>query len=106
MQAAGYISMKEVAGKAAKGAGDYYEITATEKLSPFVISEDAENINIKLADLVIDQVTGVISKGDEADVAYTTRLELTPVAELYAPVRNPGPGPNHTSFRRVNGGWK
>ena len=50
MQAAGYITVKEVTGKEANGAPDYYEVTATAKLSPFAVvsSEDAENINAQI----------------------------------------------------------
>lgn len=106
LQAAGYLTLKEVSGKAAKGAEPRYEIAAMSRLSPFIVNEDADNINIKLADIVIDQVTAVEIKGEEADATYMTKLELTAVAEIYAPVSNPSPGPNHASLRLVDGKWK
>ena len=57
---------------------------------------------LKLADFFIDQVTGVVTKEGDADVTYTTKLELTPVAEFYAPVNNPSPG----QLRLVECKWK
>lgn len=99
MQEKGYITLKKVRGE--------YEVTITSKLTPFVVSEDGTMITFKLADIVVDKITDITMKGDELDVAYTTRLETNQLAEdVFAPVSNPTPGPNHAGFRLVDGKWR
>ncbi len=105
LQAAGLVSISTVPGDASRGRGSRYLITPTSKLIPFVVREDPGSVTIKFGDIVIDRITGITQKGDEADVTYTTRLVLTPVGEVFAPLSNPSPGPNHASFRRVDGRW-
>jgi hypothetical protein len=105
LEAAGLVSISTVPGDASRKRGPRYLITPTSKLIPFVVREDPGSLTIKFGDIVIDRITGIRQKGDEADVTYTTRLVLTPVGEVFAPLSNPSPGPNHASMRRVDGRW-
>lgn len=107
MQEKGYIVLNKAGGRAAKNGTDNYEVTITSKLAPFVVSEDAGVITLKLADIVIDTVTDIVMKGDEADVGYTTKLQTNQLSEdVFAPVHNPSPGPNHAGLRLHNGKWQ
>jgi len=107
MQKAGFVSIKEKSVKAGRGGTDSLEVTAKDKLTPFLISQDAETIMLKLADIAVDQVTEITRKGDEADIAYMNKLVPNELGdEVFAPLANPSPGPNHVIFRWADGKWQ
>ena len=107
MQKAGFVSIKEKSVKAARTRTDSLEVTATDKLTPFLISQDAETMMLRLADIAVDQVTEITRKGDEADVAFTSKLVPNELGEeVFAPLANPSPGPNHAIFRWADGKWQ
>lgn len=103
---AGYFTVGERTKEAGGRKEMFYEIAATSKLAPFVIREDAEVITVKFGDIVVDEVTGIVRKGDEADVAFTRKMVPTSLGEIFPVGGENSKNINHATFRFQDGTWR
>jgi hypothetical protein len=103
---AGYVSITEGLNRSGRREETYYQVTASPKLSPYVIREDPEAIMVRFGDVVIDEVTGVVQKGDQADVTYTTKVVPTTLGELVQIGDPSARNVNRATFRYQKGQWR
>jgi hypothetical protein len=101
LASAGYVLVES-----APGNPGGFKVTATGKLRPFVVNESPDSINVKVAEIVVDQVISVANKTDMADISYTTRVSPNELASFFGTLRNPVSGEIHATFKYSRGRWR
>ncbi len=79
LKANGYITYEKHTDSAQvfsqKLYGLWYDVQFTDKLKPFIINESQQGATVKVADIVIDEVTGITKMSDtERFAEYTTKV--------------------------------
>ncbi len=85
LQKAGYITIKETTKKWPGPAGFYtyyWIISGTEKLKPYIVKDIHGIIEVKVADVVIDEITGITRDGNIAHIDYTTRVKPNSLGKI------------------------
>ncbi len=86
-----------------------FRVMPTPKLEAEVVSRspNGRTLDVKIGDLVVDQVLAIEPTGADQRVArYTRKVELNELADLLPSSEIPEvPPPGETTFSRVDGNW-
>lgn len=106
LHTAGYISLKQTSKKNGRRTEYSYEALPAPKLGPFVMSQDAGGISVKIAEIVPNNVTDISQRGDTAEVSYANKVVPNEVAPFFGPLNKPVSGLSHATFRYRDGKWQ
>lgn len=83
-----------------------FNMEATDKLKPYIISSDNYFYKVKVADIIFDKITGVTKISDnEASVEFTLKIKDTPLKGLVDESDTPNLN-RSADFRKYDDGWR
>lgn len=86
-----------------------FHIKTTSKLDPYIVggSPNGRTIDVKIGDIVTDQITSIVPMGDDLRIVrYTRKVEFNELANLLQTAETPSTPPEaELNIVRMNGDW-
>jgi hypothetical protein len=110
LQKAGYVALRYSKFDNGYLVDHYFDVTCTPKLLPYVISQNNGIIELKVADVVFDKITGITKAPMDENgriVEFTTKTLTNPLCDIFTLSDfERQPRKIEAYFRQYDDGWR